>query len=312
MQLVHLILPSLATIALGSALLMPHREDKPKRTKRSDAGLDGAARATNPLAAAIFERYVGQSPGSSQPAGAADAASDELGSAAHPEALARDVVPDDLATVESRSAVVRMSSCEDLAARDFDPMTPAANPLAAVASQRREEGCASDERVVPLTRHRLRRQPASVDWPSLIDSSRTACGPEERAALLRSIDTLTQGDVRERVLLEALDEEAGELRLVALRSLAQSPSTAGARAFADILVHGADEERALAIDALLAIDQREALVPAFGDRVEAIAAKAVFAYVGSRRRTDYVDLLATRFEHPRREAILTLLAGALE
>jgi hypothetical protein len=189
----------------------------------------------------------------------------------------------------------------NLAAPDADPKVPFA-----------DAGAAESERVVPLTRRRLRRQTASVAWPSLLDPSRTACGPEERAELLRSIDSLAKGNVREHVLLQALAEEAGELRLVALRALAQSPPAAGARVFADILVHGADEERSLAIDALIGIEHREELLSAFGDRVEAIAAKAVFAYVGSRRRVDYVDLLGERFERPRREAILNLLAGALE
>lgn len=300
MQLVHLILPSLATLALGSALLMPHREDNPKRRS---APTDSAPETTDQPAAAAFERLVDESRAFE---GLADVA------------IAPSVSSEHSRSFGSANGALRMNKPEPLTACEINDAPAEARPphkepwgpgaTASLANSDRDES----ERVVPLTRRRLRRQIAPIEWPRIIDPSRTACGPEERAALLRSIDTLAQGDVRERALLEALDEEAGELRLVALRSLAQSPPAAGAPAFAEILVHGTDEERALAIDVLLAIEQREALVHAFGDRVDAIAAKAVFGYVGSRRRADYVNLLETRFERPRCEAILTLLAGALD
>ena len=356
MQLVHLILPSLATLALGSALLMPHREETPKRRK---ATIDAEAEATSlpmaeatslPIAetanlpraetanlpmAVAFERFVDQSRAFENRVVAGDATRseasftdhdetrNEIEIADHPESLARSVVSDSpFDDLGSESGTVRMKPPEDHGVREHATTEPATDSRREDASDGAgtptsqasysNSGGAECERVVPLTRHRLRRQTTSVAWPRLIDPSRAGCGPEERAALLRSIDTLTQDDVRDRVLLEALAEESGELRLAALRALAHSPPAAGAEAFAEILVHGTDEERALAIDALLAIEHREELVSAFGDRVEAIAAKAVFAYVGSRHRADYLDLLATRFERPRREAILMLLAGALE
>jgi hypothetical protein len=294
---------------------MPHREDNPKRPKRRNAAIDGAPKATDQQTPEAFERPVDKRSALEKRAGVADAVRNEFETEDHPVAVAPNFSLESPGPSQSEKGAPSMNRPETLAVCEVDDAPAAAVPKDAsatrVVSFANSDGGETD-RVVPLTRRRLRRQSVSIEWPSLIDPSRTACGSEERAALLRSIDSLAQGDVRERVLLEALDEEAGELRLVALRSLAQSPPAAGARAFAEILVHGADEERALAIDALLAIEQREALVPAFGDRVDAIAAKAVFAYVGSRRRADYVDLLATRFERPRSEAILALLAGALD
>jgi hypothetical protein len=267
MQLVHFILPSLATIALGSALLMPHREKNANSAReRSDPK---TANVDAPPVDAFAELV-------------------DACAATHADDLRAEPLPEVSAPV-----------CESDA-------TPAQTQRAARSLP------IDDERVVPLTRLRLRSQARSIAWPALIDPKNAAWGQGERAALLRSIDTLASGPVRERVLLDAIGEEDGALRLLALQSLARSRSEGAGDAFAEILVRGSDEERSLAIDALLAIDRREDILAAFGDRVEAIAAKAALAYVGTRRRDDYLEILDRRVDRPRRNAILTLLAATLE
>ena len=165
---------------------------------------------------------------------------------------------------------------------------------------------------MPLTRRRLRRQVRAIVWPALLDSAKAACGAEERAYLLRSIDSLAADPLRERVLLDAVTQEEGDLRLLALRALSRQPTAAAASAFTGILSSGTDDERSLAIDVLGAMGRREDLVAAFGDRVDAIAARAILAYVGTRRRADYAEIFETRLERSQRESILTLLAGALD
>lgn len=186
---------------------------------------------------------------------------------------------------------------------------------------RRDAGADATRRSIAPDRRRAGRaaDASSLALAGTIDrlagahrSQERGLGTGERAALLRSIDTLASGPVRERVLLDAIGEEDGALRLLALQSLARSRSEGAGDAFAEILVRGSDEERSLAIDALLAIDRREDILAAFGDRVEAIAAKAALAYVGTRRRDDYLEILDRRVDRPRRNAILTLLAATLE
>ncbi len=269
MQLVQLILPSLATIALGSAMLAPHREERPRREN------------TQP---------VSGPPNEGDP---------------EPDAFAQLVADLQAPLVESADG------SEGGEATAFRTSDDAAAPA---PHEKRPAGAApiENERVVPLTRRRLRRQVRAVVWPALLDSAKTACGAEERAFLLGSIDSLATGTVRERVLLEAIAQEEGEIRLAALRALARSPSPAAGDAFAEILVSGSDDERALAIEALSGLGRREDLAAAFADRVDAIAAKAVLAYVGTRRRADYVEIFETRLERSQRETILTLLAGALD
>ncbi len=56
----------------------------------------------------------------------------------------------------------------------------------------------------------------------------------------------------------------------------------------------------------------DALPVAFRDRVEAIAARAVLAYVGAGDRETYRAALATHVDDARIVALLALLAGVIE
>ncbi len=266
MQLVQLILPSLATIALGSAMLAPPRAERDGRRigqlPRRPPGVDEPESSTFAQLVADLETPIGE-------------ATDR-----------RDATP--------------ASTIEEVAASNHE------NSVAETPIE------SESERVVPLTRRRLRRQATAIDWPGLLDASKSACGPEEREHLLRSIDSLAAGAQRERILLDAVGQEDGVLRLLALRELARDPSPATGNAFAEILVSGVDDERSLAIDVLCALGRRAELAAAFADRVDAIAAKAVLAYVGTRRRSDFAEIFETRLERSQRDAILTLLAGALD
>jgi hypothetical protein len=170
----------------------------------------------------------------------------------------------------------------------------------------------STERVLPLTRLRLRPHGVIVTWPALLKNPREGAGPEERRVLLSALEAEPPDLERERILLRAFHEENGECRLVALRALTRAPSSAAGDAFAAALEGGTDEERAVAIEGLAALGRRDELTRAFTDRVEAIAAKSLLAYVPGRRRADFAAVLDRHVEPSRREAILTLLAGVLE
>jgi len=78
-----------------------------------------------------------------------------------------------------------------------------------------------------------------------------------------------------------------------------------------VMRNGTDRERSLAVDGLAAAGCREALVPALNDRLDAVAAKAALAYVGTNRREDYRVALAPFVDEARVEALLALLAGYL-
>jgi hypothetical protein len=176
MQLVHFILPSLATIALGSALLMPHRDKNAARERpdRKRANVDAPPEDA-------FADLVGT---------CAMTQADDLRAELHPD------VP-----VPVRESEATLAEVQHVPPARSVPI--------------------DDERVVPLTRLRLRSQARSIAWPTLIDPKNAAWGQGERAALLRSIDSLASSQVRERALLDAIGEEDGALRLLALQSLAR-------------------------------------------------------------------------------------------
>jgi hypothetical protein len=315
MQLVQLLLPSLATIALGSALLAPHRAEAPKppRTPRAQRpsrtpAHKQTARSNSPSDDAVTgERVAEFSPA---PAGEATRASrPEQPSQTRGSALPAHAASRHAAALDTSSAVAALDADRDPAALDAnrDPAVRAEN-----GDERSLAGLGDRERVVPLTRLRLRPRATSIGWPALLDPARSNCGSEERLLLLRSIDAVVDRDLRERALLQALDEEDGELRVLALRALTRAPTPAAGDAFADALLRGSDDERAVAVDGLLALGRRAELLAAFEDRVEAVAAKAALAYVGTRRRDDFRDVLDAHVEPSRRDAILALLAGSLE
>ncbi|MBC5800196.1 MAG: hypothetical protein GIX03_07930 [Candidatus Eremiobacteraeota bacterium] len=169
------------------------------------------------------------------------------------------------------------------------------------------------ERIVPLTRLPLRHVADDVTWcsPFGIESR------DERHALLASLRhdenhaSLEKSHILD-VLARAYREEDAEGRVLALRALARRLSNDAVPTFVNALAVGSDEERVLAIDALAAAHERDALIPAFSDRVEAVAARAAFAYVGSNVRAEYVAALEHHVDAARLSAILALLAGFIE
>jgi hypothetical protein len=309
MQLVQLILPSLATIALGSALLAPHRAEAPKLPRTS--------RARRPSRATVPKENA-ESNSTSADVVSSDRSAGEEPSHGRGREVAREPKHGEIVANATSAEMAPHSPQTEMA-----PGTPGADvaqlerlelgPIVASADGWSSVSASGEsERVVPLTRLRLRPRATTVGWPALLDATRPNCGAEERLLLLRTIDGVSDTELRERALLRALEEEDGELRLIALRALARMSTPAAGDALAEVLVRGADDERAVAVDGLRALGRRAELVAAFDDRVEAVAAKAALAYVGTRRRDDYCEVLDAHVEPPRRDAILALLAGSLE
>lgn len=115
------------------------------------------------------------------------------------------------------------------------------------------------------------------------------------------------------MLETAYAEEDGNGRLLALRALARMETSSQSRStFVKALRTGTDDERTIALDALTSHGEPADLVPGLRDRVEAIAAQAALAYVGSRRRADYRERLIAHIDVARIESILVLLAGVVE
>jgi len=169
------------------------------------------------------------------------------------------------------------------------------------------------ERIVPLTRLPLRPMADEVTWCcSFAIESR-----DERHALLACLRHEESGAQLKAgravdVLTQAYREEDAEGRVLVLHALARRFPRDAVDTFIDALKVGTDEERAVAVDALAAAHRPDALVAAFSDRVDAIAARAAFAYVGSNVRADYVAALGPNVDAPRLAAILALLAGFIE
>jgi hypothetical protein len=169
---------------------------------------------------------------------------------------------------------------------------------------------ASIERIVPITRLPLRRQSAAITWPQRLSGSDVDLGIEDRHALLRELASRTPAAELQATLDQAYREEGMGGRLLALRALLRGRYEAR-DTFVDALHAGTDDERSLSVDALAALGLHEELVPAFGDRVEAIAAKAALAYVATDRREDYRAVLERHVDRSRCDAILALLVGVL-
>jgi hypothetical protein len=167
------------------------------------------------------------------------------------------------------------------------------------------------ERVVPLTRTPLRHMACAITWPNLVDLPAGSTARSERHELLKRLDH-ESCPVLEAVLLSAYAEEDVAGRMLALRSLLRHRYSAARNVFVDALRVGSDEERSFAVDALVALGDRDALPPAFSDRVEAIAARAAFAFVASHSRADYAAALEPFVDRTRIEAIMALLAGVVQ
>jgi hypothetical protein len=101
--------------------------------------------------------------------------------------------------------------------------------------------------------------------------------------------------------------------MLALAALRRSNASKEAiETFTEALGTGSDEERALAVDALSEAGAREQIARGLTDRIDAIAAKAALAYVGTTARDDYRLALSPLIDESRIETILALLAGVVE
>jgi hypothetical protein len=362
MQTETFLLPAVATVALGAALLVPLRDDRrfkhatprhARRPMRTEFGPAGAA-SNPPAPAAQGARPEAMAPESAgrghtfdvlcravarwtkRPRAGGDAVreaaagaprelvsersfADELAAlVTAPSRVDAAILPDAIATRDDVAMPARddvtMRAREDatMAARDgatsvvaAHDATAHAGPIHDVLARVRPRY----ERVAPLTRLPLRVQARHITWPELVDPALANDGRAARHALLARM-AAESGGSRDAVLAAAYREEDAAGRLLALRALLTGGCGAGTTAiFEEALGVGTDEERALAVDALASCGAREPLERAFGDRVEAIAAKAALAYVGTSDADDYRRALAPHVDAARIEAILALLAG---
>jgi hypothetical protein len=356
MQTETFLLPAVATVALGAALLVPLRDDRrfkratprharhPMRTTFSAAGAASnpaapAAQGARPdamapesagrgrtfdllfRAVARWKRRLGVRGDTVREAAAGAHAPRELVSersfadelaalVAAPSRVDAAILPDAGATRDEVAMPARHEAVTEarngaMSAVAADDATARAGPIHDVLARVRPRY----ERVAPLTRLPLRVQARDITWPQLVDPALAHAGRAARHALLARM-AADSGDSKEAVLAVAYREEDAAGRLLALRALLTGGYGAGATAiFEEALRVGTDEERAFAVDALAACGAREPLVQAFGDRVEAIAAKAALAYVETSDADDYRRALAPHVEAARIAAILALLAG---
>ena len=77
----------------------------------------------------------------------------------------------------------------------------------------------------------------------------------------------------------------------------------------ELLRSGSDAERALTIDTLILHGLYDELVPALGDRLEVLAAKAALGLARSSRRADLIAAIEPHVSEGRLSAILALLVG---
>ena len=168
------------------------------------------------------------------------------------------------------------------------------------------------ERVVPLTRLPLRYTSGAISWPASASAPMTFPDDTARYAFLRSAARLRCVE-NDSLLARAFREETPIGRTLALVALSRTTGSREAiETFVTALATGTDEERAIAVDALADAGAREDLARALSDRVEAIAARAALAYVGSTAREAYRTALAPIVDDARIESILSILAGVVE
>jgi hypothetical protein len=164
---------------------------------------------------------------------------------------------------------------------------------------------------VPLTRSPLRAATASVLWPNLIQQPALCASRAERHSLMKTASPETHPDL-EVALLGAYREEDETGRLLALGALVRLRLLGARAALLDALRAGGDNERVFAVDAFHSLGDREALKLALHDRLDAIAARAALGLVASDRRVDYVSTLEADLEPHRIDAILRLLGGVVQ
>ena len=92
----------------------------------------------------------------------------------------------------------------------------------------------------------------------------------------------------------------------------EAPGEARPDRLRELLRSGSDAERALAIDTFILHGLYEELVPALGDRLEVLAAKAALGFARSSSRADLTGAIRPHVSEGRLAAILALLAGLRE
>ena len=386
MQPEQLVLPTLATIALGAALLVPLRDDR--RGKRATLGgvqpmrtefhaldadrkqRDNVMSVTEPppqtesdpeitstkksestqlVKPAADTTYVSLAAAShideveppeihaprekrpfsdrlksfamllrfAQHSEPADVASESLAPLEHTRSFASQL---DMLLAPNRSTgnqvePIELPSPEPTSSAETIESEPPSHDVSVVPAQRSPMG-----RVVPLTRLPLRPQRSSITWTRSLagiaafshEAELAGSDRHLRHALLFSLSDSANEDVA-AALHVAFREEDAEGRCLVLRAIMHLSPSAEARAmYVDTLNSGTDDERSIAIDALVRIGERGAILPALNDRLDALAAKAALAYVDSSDRAAYLKALAPHVDRTRIEAILALLAGFVE
>jgi hypothetical protein len=162
----------------------------------------------------------------------------------------------------------------------------------------------------PLTRLPLRPKREEISWPLSLSNANAGWSEATRHDFLRHAAESSDAEL-EPIVCAAFREEPAAGRLLALRALARR-SAAGTRAiFLEALRRGDDDERAFAVDVFGDRGDREALVEALSDRLDAIAARAALACFGTSTRAGLERELAPFVDRARGDAILGLLAGVL-
>jgi hypothetical protein len=215
------------------------------------------------------------------------------------------------ARLESSSTTVSTESNNVQAPTSREDEADAAPPIAIASAPRAYTDFERPERAVPLTRLPLRHAPDAITWPSSATPPLVFPGEAERYAFLRSAaqSRTVEGDA---LMARAYREETPVGRTLALEALSRNAASRSAlETFVFALATGSDQERAISVDALADAGARAEVARGLSDRVDAIAAKAALAYVGTTEREDYHAALAPLIDEARIAAILDMLAGVI-
>jgi hypothetical protein len=156
----------------------------------------------------------------------------------------------------------------------------------------------------------LRRAQAPIQWPLELPIPQIAASRADRhAALARLVGNADAS--YERALRAAYEQEDLAGRMIALQALEHVRGDVSRDVLVDAVRRGTDEERVVAVDALASRGDREPLIEALSDRVDAIAARAALGLVGTNVRADFERVLAPHVDRARLDALLALLAPAL-
>ncbi len=345
MEALALLVPAVATAALGGALLVPIRDGRAGRKATLDGrsplladfrnvrGTGETHTPEEPLAPAVSDMAVesaASTPADATPEPAPstfDAISimrtvaKRLRARAPEPPLEGDVVTersfaDELSLLLPRRPVDVGPNIEEVPALDPEPAIADLPYETAVEIVEKTHDVSpltlSKARVVPLTRLPLRRQSTDITWPGSASPPRSFANVSDRYAFLRAAAADSE-HADDALLARAFREETSEGRSLALAALRRpNASKEAIETFAEALGTGSDDERALAVDALSEAGAREEIARGVTDRIDAIAAAAALAYVGTTARDDYRVALSPLIDESRIEAILALLAGVVE